>query len=251
MAGAAITIAPLTYPGGDLRAALGRVGGAEARLSVRFPGGLAVTLGGPSPRRPRRGGLQPGLTSTNPAFDPSQPSSITGLSRMVGWTMEIEGIGAPPEPYRVWSGEGNLTLEDILYQGTSGDNGAFINVSSLTDEVSAPSARARVSIAVPTEAVREMLELDLGPVRVFLSYIWSGDGGRSWVRAPVGLAGLLSRPEFENGVYSVELETWAGDADRGEPRYWSHETQQSLYPGDRGFEFARSISQGVDIRWPP
>ena len=98
---------------------------------------------------------------------------------------------------------------------------------------------------------RELLSVDTGPVSVYLRDLYSLDYGATWIEAPTALAGSLSQPKFDNGLYTVEIETLSGDADRGEPKFWSHETQKAEYPDDDGFEFTRSLSHGIDTRWPP
>lgn len=116
-----------------------------------------------------------------------------------------------------------------------------------------PTNRAKVNIAVPSSAVREMLNVDVGPVWIEAFNIISHNNGQSWTRVPSGIAGRLSRPSFdvEGSIYSVEVETYSGDADRGVPRMWSHESHNAEYPADQGMEFMRLYEAGVEIKWPP
>ena len=239
--GMSASLAPLRYPG-DLQAALGRGarGGVAGRLEVRNPGSIDVTMG-----------TSAAITARLDVAQRSASAIVAGAAPMVGWLLEIDGIGNDGTVYRVWSGFGDLEFDDVTWSGTQSANGAWMAISPVTDEIGAPVARAQVSIAVPSSVVIDMLEIDVGPAQVFLSYIYSQDHGRSWVRSPVGLAGQLSQPQFEDGVYTVEIETYAGDADRGAPRVWSHETQQAEHPGDLGFQFMRALSQGVEAKWPP
>ena len=181
----------------------------------------------------------------------SAPTIIIGAKPMIAWAMEIDGIGVMKVPYRVWSGLANLDWNGEIWDGTQSVNGAFVAVSPVTDKVGMPDRRASVSIAVNAEMTRALLAIDTGPVSVFLRYLYSLDNGLSWIEAPMALAGRLSQPKFEQGVYTVEIETWSGDADRGEPKFWSDETQRAEYPGDKGFEFVRGLAQGIDTRWPP
>ena len=175
---------------------------------------------------------------------------------MVAWAMQIAGIGDMATPYLLWSGEGELSWDGETWTGTTfetpeGDKGALVAVSEVTNEAGVPSRRAQISVAVPPAAVREMLEYDVGPVSVSIHGLYSDDGGVTWKATPFQLFGHLSRPQFAGGVYTVEIETWSGDADRGQPKMWSDETQTAEHPGDKGFEFMRSLSEGVDARWPP
>ena len=181
----------------------------------------------------------------------SNPTIIIGTKPMVAWAMEIVGVGLANIPYRVWSGLGQLDWNGVIWDGTQSVNGSFVSVSPVTDKVGAPDRRASVTISVTAEMIRQLLAIDTGPVSVFLRYLYSLDNGVSWIEAPMVLAGRLSQPKFDRGLYTVEIETWSGDVDRGEPKLWSDETQRAEYPGDKGFEFIRGLSQGIDTRWPP
>ena len=194
---------------------------------------------------------QPPQVSKPPATP--VPPTLLGDQQYVGWIVDIAGIGLMSTPYRVWSGEGQLTIGGQTYEGTSFGGGALASISPVEQSLDAPTSRASVTIAVPNAAVREMLEIDIGPVTVNLRYIYSSDFGKTWTIVPIGIQGRLSRPSYEvdGSLYTVEIETWSGDSDRGNPKLWSHETQQSEHPGDRGFEFARALAEGIESRWPP
>ena len=181
----------------------------------------------------------------------SNPTAIVGVRPMIAWVMEIAGVGPMREVFRIWSGLGDLDWNGVIWKGTDSDNGAIVAVSSVTDAVGSPNNRATISVSVPSEAVRELLAADIGPVTTVLQYIYSLDNGRTYRATSAGLAGQLSNPRFGDGIYTVEIETWSGDVDRGEPKFWSDETQRAEYPGDKGFEFVRALEQGLEIKWPP
>ena len=182
------------------------------------------------------------------------PASVFVIENtMVGWAVDIAGIGLGRSPFRLWSGQGQLTLNGKTYEGTTFDGGALASISPVENSIGDPSSRAVVSIAVPNAAIRSMLNIDVGPVWVEVFNIYSIDGGLSWTKLRTGIAGRLSRPNFdvEGSVYTVEIETWSGDADRGRPKLWSDESQKAEYPNDRGMEFLREYESGVEIKWPP
>lgn len=176
---------------------------------------------------------------------------LSAAGIMLGWVAEIEGI--IDKPHRVWSGYGELQFEGETWLGTQSEQGPFVAISPFTNNVGEPAKRASVSIAVPKTAIRQMLAVDVGPVEVKINSIQSQNNGRSWIRLGRGFKGFLSRPTFDSNssIYTVELETWSGDSDRGSPRYWSDEHQRQEHPGDRGFEFARALAEGEEITWPP
>ena len=176
-------------------------------------------------------------------------------SRMVGWALFLDGVGSEGEPFRVWSGEGDLEYGGETWNGTilgpSGDKGALVQIGPDQNVLGSPARRTTIAVAVPPSAVRRMLEYDAGPIPVTVDYIYSEDSGRTWQATGHSIAGRLSRPRFEGGIYSVEVETYSGDVDRGTPRMWSDEAQKQRDPTDKGFEFMRQISQGVETKWPP
>ena len=171
----------------------------------------------------------------------------------VGWAAEINGIGLTKSPFRLWSGEGSTTISGKSYQGTTFSGGGLIAVENAPISVGDNTTRAKITIAVPTSAIREMLSIDVGPVWVEAFNIISNDNGKTWIRLPTGIAGRLSKPFFdvEGSLYNVEIETYSGDADRGVPKLWSDENQRNDYPEDLGFEFMRNYETGIDIKWPP
>ena len=187
------------------------------------------------------------------------PEAPTPLP-MVGWAAEVAKIERSGRPLRVWSGEGQLALDGKTYEGTTFDGAAFASISPIEHSVGSPQSRVTISMAVPSAAVRAMLNIDVGPVPIVVFNVVSRDGGFSWKRLPTGIAGRLSRPSFdlEGSVYTAEIETYSGDADRGEVVEWSHENQNRINVGtddrplyDLGFEFMRSYEKGVNINWPP
>lgn len=217
-----------------------------------FPAGQ--TSGGFVPKIGRDQALNPDFPTgqITAEFTPDFKSNLTSESPNIAWLAEIDGL-LDDRTHRVWSGFGDLIFDGRTWLGTQTRDGPLVAISPITNNVGEPSKRAQVSIAVPTAAIREMLAIDVGPVEVSIQTIYSVNSGRSWIRLPTGFKGFLSRPQFnaEGSIYTVELETWSGDADRGDPRYWSDEHQRQRYPGDKGFEFMRANAEGLEIRWPP
>lgn len=66
--------------------------------------------------------------------------------------------------------------------------------------------------------------------------MYSTDGGLNWEAVPRALKGKMSRASFfDNDKYQFEIITPIGDVDRGNPRLWSHDFQQTIHDGDLGF----------------
>ena len=51
-------------------------------------------------------------------------------------------------------------------------------------------------------------------------------------------------------AYAIIAVSPTGDADRGRPLLWADSTQLARFPGDKGFNFARILSRGVQTPWP-
>ncbi len=133
--------------------------------------------------------------------------------------------------YRFWSGADDLTLDGETYQGRS-----FIALSPAEASLEAPDRRMTASFHMGPLTTAQRIELlqDPGPLTVQIEWIASTDQGQSWTRMPRKFVGRLSRPAIRNGIYTIEIETYGGDVDRGRPLKWSHEDQQGRFPGDLG-----------------
>ena len=100
------------------------------------------------------------------------------------------------------------------------------------------------------EITRRLLQEDYGPIPITVGWVRSRDGGRSWTRLSRSFSGRLSNPTLLDGLYTVEIETVLGDADRGTPQRWSYEAMVNRH-NDKFFEAVSSYASGVDLKWPP
>ena len=174
----------------------------------------------------------------------------TGLPEMIGWTLKIEDLGSPPETGYWWSGEGTITVGSQAYQGATVNGQAFLDVSGVEQTQGLPSRRATIRLAVVPETTRRLLQQDYGPIPITVGWVRSRDGGRTWTRLPRSFSGRLSNPRLLDGLYTVEIETVLGDADRGIPQRWSYEAFESRH-NDKFFEAVSSYATGIDLKWPP
>ena len=160
---------------------------------------------------------------------------------LIAWLADFKDSG-----HKFWSGENDLTLNGVLYQGRS-----FISLSTSEASLDAPRRRMTASFPAVDGELRAMLMQDPGPLIVEIRWIYSLDHGQTWLFVPRKFIGRLSTPIIREGTYTIEIETYGGDIDRGRPLRWSDEDQQRRYPGDRGMEFMRALSEGIDTKWPP
>ncbi len=146
---------------------------------------------------------------------------------------------------RYWSGDGSVTYDGETWEGAS-----FIEISQSEKSLGAPNKRLSAFFRLTTDqAYAEALQ-DPGPLQVQIDWVVSEDHGQTWTKVR-RVIGKLSAPKIgPNDVYTIEVETYAGDADRGNPLYWSHEHQKAAYPDDEGFEHMASLSAGIKGTWP-
>ena len=169
-----------------------------------------------------------------------------------GWTLHLDSErvkdGADVVD-RWWQGEGDLEIDGHTWRGAEypDGKGALISVQGVQFTQSVPGRRATIRIAVTSDAVRRLLQVDLGAVQVTLGFVYR-DAAGAWQRVPRSFSGRIGRSGVSNGVFEAEVETYLGDVDRGIPEYWSHETAP---PGDLYAEQARELEEGLDTRWPP
>ena len=133
-----------------------------------------------------------------------------------------------------------------VYQGRP-----FIQLSRAETTLGAPDRRLTASFPVTDAQLRQELLQDPGPLTVVIRSVYSSDGGLTWSIVPTKFVGRLSKPVIKGGLYTIEIETYGGDVDRGRPLKWSDEDQRARYPGDKGLEYMRQLASGIDTRWPP
>lgn len=159
-----------------------------------------------------------------------------------GWLAEFGTVNV-----NLWSGDEPLNFMGKVYQP-----GNFINLQHASSEVGVPVRRMTASFAVAAPALRATLLQDSGPLLVTARFIYSDDNGATWNLVGNRFMGRLSNPRMAGGVYSVEIETYGGDVDRGRPNRWSHEAQVKRGGGgDLAFEMGAKLASGLETRWPP
>ena len=174
----------------------------------------------------------------------------------------VEGVVIGSRTYtaaddlHIWDGLDTLTYtkpgasSPITYTGV----GYTLEVNAIESKTGLPDRRVSVALGIGPEntAAKTILAQDLGPLRAELNFIVSADGRTNWTALPIKRKGRLSNMQFDatTGQISAELETPRGDILRGVPRYWSHETQQQRYPGDRGLEFLSQMQLGFESIFP-
>ena len=105
--------------------------------------------------------------------------------------------------------------------------------------------------AINQADIQRYLTQDPGPLDVIMSMIWKENFADPWLKA-FTFVGKLSDSFIQDGILTVECETYTGDVDAGIKRNWSDADQKARFTGDRGLEAMSKISeQGLTLSWPP
>lgn len=159
-----------------------------------------------------------------------------------GWLAEFDAVNI-----NLWSGD-----EPLNFMGKVYSPGHMISLANPTNEIGVPSRRMTANFSVADPALRASLLEDRGPLLVKARFISTVDNGATWTLTGNQFMGRLSNPRLSDGVYSVEIETYSGDVDRGRPVRWSHERQVKRGSGgDLAFEMSSKLASGLVRRWPP
>jgi hypothetical protein len=150
---------------------------------------------------------------------------------------------------RIWSGLGDLDWNDRTWTGV----GSLLGLGSIEETQQVVASGTTVSLsAVPQEMVSLAIEeAEQGkPGRVWLGLLTED---REVIADPVqAFTGRLDVPEISDAGDSCTLTISYENRllDLQTPRNWryTHEGQQVLAPGDRGFEFVAAI-QDQEITW--
>lgn len=146
---------------------------------------------------------------------------------------------------RLWTGDGDITLDGAVYTPTAAvagvevAGGSFVGIES----------RLTVELFATDDTLRTALLQDPGPAQVSVGQAYSLND-TTWQMVPRMFTGRVSNPVLDGDRYRVDLVDRYGDPLRPLPRYWSDEDQQRRFPGDRGLRYVRQIEAGVRVDWP-
>ena len=107
----------------------------------------------------------------------------------------------PGSDFRLWTRDYDLTFEGNIYQASKG-----ASFSNAVLEIGASSRRATLSFRATDDATKALFVDDVGPDQVEVIEIYTPDRGLTWARTGVDYVGLISTPDFNNGIYSIELD---------------------------------------------
>ena len=164
------------------------------------------------------------------------------------WVNNLITVSTDPVT-RVWTGYGDLTVGTRTFLGM----GRALSVGAMELSAEEPDKRLVIELSGIPQDQRAVFLQDVGPVEVLIEWVWSNDAGETWTKlTDIQFRGRLSSPSFSDGVFRIEVETYRGDVDAGQPKLWSNEDQQRRTPGDLGMEYMRILAnEGLETGWPP
>lgn len=161
----------------------------------------------------------------------------------------FEGLFGTSGTLRLWSGLGPVTWNSASWTGA----GTLLGVSEVDEPTDVVAAGFSVSLSgIPTDLVS-----------MVINDVQQGDQGRIWIGLldasgaiivdPVLLAsGRMDVPTITDDIDTCTIEvSYEGrliDLQRAREWRYTHESQQQIYAGDRGFEYVASL-QDKEIIW--
>lgn len=150
---------------------------------------------------------------------------------------------------RLWSGQGDITWDGKTWTGA----GHLLAVSTIEDTAEVVASGISVTVSgVPTEFVSlAIVDAQQGlPGRIWVGMF---DAAGALVPDPVAaFVGRLDEPTIVDGAETCTLtityESRLMELNRAREWRYTHESQQVLYPGDKGFEYVTTL-QDKSVNW--
>jgi hypothetical protein len=150
---------------------------------------------------------------------------------------------------RLWSGLGDLTWNSVIWTGA----GNLLGVSAVEETTAVVANGITVSLSgIPVEWRSAAID---GARQGKPGRVWFGalDAAGALVADPYMLfAGRLDVPEITFGgeTFAITITYESRLIDLTRPREWryTHESQQILFPGDKGLEYVTTI-QDKAVAW--
>ena len=160
----------------------------------------------------------------------------------------FEGIFASG-PLRLWSGLGEIGWAGQSWSGA----GALLGLGAIEETSEVVAGGTSVSLSgIPLDLVQLAIEEARQglPGRVWLGLLT--EEGQIIADPVLAFAGRLDVPEITDDAEScritISYESRLIDLNTARSWRYTHESQQALHPGDRGFEYVTAI-QDREITW--
>ena len=184
------------------------------------------------------------------AFGVAADVTVELVPRPGAWHRQAVTVVGPDWTRRLWTGPIPVTIAGKRFEAAGGPDGTLIGIEPGESALGPPGRRARGYIFVAPESFRRVISQDLGPAAATINWVVSKDKGQTWELLAELFTGRLSDGsiDLQTGIWSFDLETWHGDADRVATRRWSYD-EQYRRSGDLGFEYLSQLASGIDIDW--
>lgn len=122
--------------------------------------------------------------------------------------------------FRVWTGVGELNLENQTYTGIGPD---AVSVSGQMSSSNSQDSRMQITIRAVPRALRAQLINAPPLITVTSRIIHSADDGRTWNIIPIPFTGVISNTVLHDGhSYTFDIVARVSDIDRGRPAVWGN-----------------------------
>jgi hypothetical protein len=150
---------------------------------------------------------------------------------------------------RLWSGLGEITWGGRTWAGA----GTLLNVGAIEETTDVVATGTTVTLSgIPTDLVSACInDARQGlPGQIYLGFLTAA--GAVIADPVMAFAGRLDVPTIMDGADRCEIqityESRLIDLNRAREWRYTHESQQQISPGDRGFEYVAGL-QEREIRW--
>ena len=150
---------------------------------------------------------------------------------------------------RLWSGLGEITWGGRTWAGA----GTLLNVGTIEETTDVVATGTTVTLSgIPTDLVSACIsDARQGlPGQIYLGFLTAA--GAVIADPVMAFAGRLDVPTIMDGADRCEIqityESRLIDLNRAREWRYTHESQQQISPGDRGFEYVAGL-QEREIRW--
>jgi hypothetical protein len=150
---------------------------------------------------------------------------------------------------RLWSGLGEITWGGRTWAGA----GTLLNVGAIEETTDVVATGTTVTLSgIPTDLVSACInDARQGlPGQIYLGFLTAA--GAVIADPVLAFAGRLDVPTIMDGAERCEIqityESRLIDLNRSRGWRYTHESQQQISPGDRGFEYVAGL-QEREIRW--
>lgn len=147
---------------------------------------------------------------------------------------------------RYWSGQGEIVVDGNTYSSSPG----VVEINKLVVKSGDQDRKMAIIVRANKPAILKRYINDIGPAVVTIRWAYR-QMGKEWKFIPHLFEGQLSGYTLGNGTITFNLETFVGDIHTNIPRVMSHETQQALFPNDKGFTYLKNLAtKGIETGWP-